>query len=50
MEDDYTLIDYSLHKPAREDYKDWHIWFEDYCAYIVLKYRDTYGSKEKKEA
>ena len=48
--DDYTLIDYGVVKPKKEDYLDWETWFQDHCKYLVKKYRYTYGSKEKKKA
>ena len=46
MEDDYSLIDYSVIKPSKEYYKDWNSWWEARCEYLVLKYKDTYGSKK----
>ena len=49
-DDDYTLIDYGVVKPKKEDYLDWETWFQDHCKYLVEKYRYTYGSKEKKKA
>ena len=24
-------IDFTIHKPDRKDYKDWHVWFQDFC-------------------
>ena len=48
--DDYTLIDYGVVKPKKEDYPDWETWFQANCNYIREKFRYTYGSKEKKKA
>jgi len=39
-------IDFTIHKPDREDYTDWHVWFQDYCDYLIQKYRNTYGTKD----
>ena len=48
--DDYTLIDYGVVKPKKEDYPDWETGFQANCNYIREKFRYTYGSKEKKKA
>ena len=50
MEDDYSLIDHNIVKPDKKYYKDWNSWWQKHCEYLVLKYKDTYGSKEKKKA
>ena len=47
--DDYSLIDYSIPKVNRENYKTCNEYFKDLSNYITLKYRYTYGSKAKKK-
>ena len=42
-EDDFTLIDYSVPRPKKEDYSDWDTWFQDHCKFLKLKYQYTYG-------
>jgi len=48
MEDDYTLIDYSVQKPNKDSYPDWDTWFLSFCEYMRLKYRKTYVPSKKK--
>ena len=45
--DDYTKIDYSIPKPKEKDYEIWNEYFQALCNYINLKFKNTYGSKEK---
>ena len=42
-EPDYSLIDYSVPRPKKEDYSDWDTWFQDHCKFLKLKYQYTYG-------
>ena len=45
--DDYTKIDYSIPKPKEKDYETWKEDFQARSNYVQLKFKDTYGSKEK---
>ena len=47
--DDYSLIDYSIPKLNRQNYKTFNEYFQDLSNYIYVKYRYTYGSKHKKK-
>ena len=46
---DYSLIDNKISKPKEENYKTFNEYFQDLSNYIYLKFRYTYGSKEKKK-
>ena len=48
--DDYTLIDYGVVKPKKEDYLDWETWFQDHCKYLVKNIGTHMAVKKKKKA
>jgi hypothetical protein len=43
--DDYDLIDNTIDKPLKEEYKTWDEYYSSLIVYMKEKYRYTYGSK-----
>jgi len=43
--DDYDLIDNTIDKPLKEEYKTWDEYYSSLISYMKEKYRYTYGSK-----
>ena len=53
VDNDYSLIDYSIPEPRQEDYKTfkeyWYAMSNLEDGYLYLKYKYTYGSRLKEE-
>ena len=47
--DDYDLIDNTIDKPLKEEYKTWDEYYSSLISYMKEKYRYTYGSKAQKK-
>ena len=43
--DNYDLIDNTIDKPLKEEYKTWDEYYSSLIVYMKEKYRYTYGSK-----
>ena len=43
--DDYDLIDNTIDKPLKEEYRTWDEYYSSLIVYMKEKYRYTYGSK-----
>ena len=42
-------IDHTAVKPEKKNYDNFDEYWEGLCNYLQVKYRDTYGRKEKKK-